>query len=160
MADSDAIPLARLGNFRFATEEQIQRGIDAAMRDVISHDAKWNPNQVTREGLVTPVGAGVVSNGVALAPQENVPGETNGVPNNWGYQADAPKGPPGGVTAQRLIERMTPAFDTPQAQLAAMSVAQLDGLLAEAKRRPKSKEMDQLMAMVEKQLERSRKSLK
>jgi hypothetical protein len=156
MADSDAIPLARLGNFRFATEEQIQRGIDAAMRDVISHDAKWNPNRVTRDGIVSVAGVGVVSNGVALAPQPNEPGPGN----NWGWQSDAPKGPPGGATAQRLIERMTPVFDNPQAQLAAMSVAQLDGLLAEAKRRPTSKEMDQLMAMVEEQLERSRKSKK
>jgi hypothetical protein len=99
MNDStEARGIARLANFRLPTDDEIQRGIDAAMADVVRRDARHNPNAFGGGGTATPVGAPTVVSG----PIVTGPGETNGVPNNWGWQGSAPLGPPPG---QDIIEK-------------------------------------------------------
>jgi len=97
---TNARAILRLANFRQPTDDEIQRGIDATMRDVVFRDARSNPNAMGTSALVTPAGAARVVSGPVG------PGETNGVPNNWGWQAPAPLAPRPG---QDIIERMVNA---------------------------------------------------
>jgi len=151
MSDSTAKAIAGLASYRDPTPEEIQRGIDATMRDVCRVDARHNPNAVTRGALVTPAGAAPVSNGVALAPQPNEPGPGN----NWGVIADRPKGPAGGQTPQDLIERMTPSHSV-EGQIAMLTLAQVEDALAECAKRTQTRELITVSAMLEERLRQLR----
>jgi hypothetical protein len=91
MSTSDAIALARLaaalGRRPTAEEREIQRGIDATMREVIRHDAKHNPN--AHALLAAPA---II---VDPVPGPLLPG--------WEKLPEAPK-PPSGASA---LERLT-----------------------------------------------------
>lgn len=57
---SEEIAFRGLANFRQPTEAEIQRGIDAAMADVIRRDARHNPNALDPPARVQVVGAPTV----------------------------------------------------------------------------------------------------
>jgi hypothetical protein len=105
MSNTDAVGIARLAQFRQPTEDEIQQQITRTMGDVVRHDARHNPNGFRHpgEGNTRPAGA------VPTVGLPNAPGETNGIPNNWGWQAPTPLDVPGGQSAQDAIARMCDA---------------------------------------------------
>lgn len=139
---TEARAIANLANFKLPTEDDIQRGIDAAMADVTRRDARHNPNSFRHpgEGSVVPAGASkVVGPGVS----------SEGVPNNYGWTPEMPFQPVGGATGLSAIERLTPTYDTPEATINKLSLAEIEACLKGLALRPHSKEADVLGAMLE-----------
>lgn len=92
MGRSDEIALRGLVNYRAPTDEEIQRGIDAAMREVIRRDARHNPQALRAPENVRPAGAPVV-----------VDGGTNG----WAKEVPL-RSPPGQDIIERLADVLAP----------------------------------------------------
>jgi hypothetical protein len=89
---TEAKGIARLANFRLPTDDEIQRGIDDCMRGVIA-SAGYNPNAFRHPGEGSAIPAGAV--------------KAVGLPDpSPGWQPEVPFQPPGGATAQTIIERM------------------------------------------------------
>jgi hypothetical protein len=149
MSDSDAIGVARLAHYRPPTPEEQEMINRQTMAEVIA-TRSYNPNAVGPAALVTPAGAAPVSNGVVLAPQPNEPGPGN----NWGHVADAPKDlrkSDQDAIAALCDAHLGPAVPV-EAKLGALSVSQLNDLLAEIKRRAQTHELITLSAMIEEAL--------
>ena len=123
----------------------------ALMRDLMQ-DSHYNPNRVERRGLVTPVGAGVVQNGVRLASGEPMPSGP-GEGHNWGHQLEASKEL--SKNDQALIGRMCDAHLGPVNRAPTLkdaSVEQLQEALAVARRYPLSREIEAFIAAAEEEL--------
>ncbi len=80
--ETGAVGFARINLSRQPTAAEIQRGIDATMRDVVRRDARHNPQTVGASPSVTPVGAapvvGPVTGGTGwrdYGPLQSPPGQ-------------------------------------------------------------------------------------
>jgi hypothetical protein len=84
--------MARMANWVAPTDADIQRGIDAAMREVIRRDSRSNPNALHPTTNVRPAGAMPV---------------VDGSPKPW---PDEPKKgmPPGQDIIESLVNTMLP----------------------------------------------------
>jgi hypothetical protein len=89
---TDEVALRALINYRAPTPEEIQQGIDAAMREVITRDARHNPQALRPPENVRPAGAPVVVDA------------SKGV-NGWVDNSNT-KMPPG----QDIIERLCNSY--------------------------------------------------
>jgi len=142
--DSTARAIAGLAHYRDPTPEEIQRGIDAAMREVCARDARYSPNATTGDGIVTVQSGMKVTPGQALAPNE---------PWRPGFKLDVPKETPGGQRTQEMIGRLCDAHLGPavpiEAQIAALSLATVEEMLTLLAKRPQSKATATLGAMLE-----------
>jgi hypothetical protein len=140
---TQARAIARLAHFKPPTDDEVQRGIDAAMADVV-RSSGYNPNAFRHpgDGSVIPAGASKVVGPIG-------PGvSADGRPNNYGWTPEAPYTPVGGATGLAAIERMTPIFTDPAVAINKLSLAEVEACLAELGKRERSKEADQIRKML------------